>query len=843
MADIIGRRSAGSSRGAAALSKLVLAIIIGLILPLSPAFASPLVSERPSRGGFAVFADGRTTPILYDPQDAPVVAHAATDLAGDIAAVTGVRPTLTASAAPPAGRRAIIVGTLGKSRLIDALAAKGRIDVSRLRGAWESFVIATVRNPAPGLEAALVIAGSDRRGTAFGVYELSEAIGVSPWTWWADVPARRHDALWIKAGTRRFGPPSVKYRGIFINDEDWGLHPWAANTYEPEAGGIGPKTYTRVFELLLRLKANTLWPAMHRVSRPFNDNPLNAKLADEYAIVMGSSHAEPMLRNNVGEWHGPGEFNYAVNRDAVQAYWEKRAETNARYESLWTIGMRGIHDSGMLGAATLQDKVALLDRVIADQRAMLARHVDRDLTRVPQLFMPYKEVLDIYRGGLRVPDDVTIVWPDDNFGYIRQFPNADERKRAGGAGIYYHLSYLGAPLSYLWLPSTSPALVREEMTRAWDAGIRTLWVANVGDIKPAEIGMTQFLEMGWDIERWRGKGQRAFLDDWAGRTFDSTLGSRIGAVLDEYYALNFERRTEHLQWWLPGEKPRRSPLSPAEVAARLARFDALTATLDRIGSDVPREQADAFFELVEYPIRAAAEANRRFFANERYAGLIDSDPAEARAAAAVAASADERIKQLTSRFNNDVAGGKWRFIMAEEPADNQWQQYRQVAQVIAAPGLRAALRDAPQPSPPADTCPSRMIAGPPGAAGWQVEQGLGRSGRALLARTSGAALDIGFDLPSGCRAALGLVPTFPTEGQEGFALDIAVDGGASSTITVPRQAGDKTWTRGVLDNLILVPLPADLAPGEHRVRLRTRQSGLVLDGVMLSREPSEGTTH
>lgn len=399
------------------------ALLLGFRAPPAPAAA--LLSDTPR--GFALAAAGAAAPVHYDSRDHPVVAHAAGELVRDMKEVTGMTPALLTGAAP-SGSRVVLVGTLGRSPAIDALARSGRLDARRLRGAWESFIIATVRRPLPGVDQGLVIVGSDPRGTAYGVYELSEQIGVSPWSWWADVPAKKRPALWLAPGTNRFGPPSVKYRGIFINDEDWGLHPWAAQTYEPEAGGMGPKTYARVFELLLRLKANTLWPAMHEVSPAFNADAENARLADRYAIVMGSSHAEPMLRNNVGEWKDAKDrFNYAVNREGVRSYWEERGRSNAAYESLWTIGMRGIHDSGIVGASTREGKIALLNQAIADQRAMLAKHVDPDVARVPQMFMPYKEVLELYRAGLEIPDDVTIVWPDDNFGYIRQFPNAAER--------------------------------------------------------------------------------------------------------------------------------------------------------------------------------------------------------------------------------------------------------------------------------------------------------------------------------------------------------------------------------------------------------------------------------
>lgn len=821
-------------------------LILGLFAA-TPAAAQPsaLVSQKPTAGAFPLAARGVAATIEYDPNDHPVVAHAAADLAGDIASVTGIRPSLIPQPGAAAVRNVVLIGTIGRSRLIDGLVSSGWIDPRKLKGTWESFVIATVRRPMPGMDSALVIAGSDPRGTAYGVYELSEAIGVSPWSWWADVPARKRDALWIAAGTRRFGPPSVKYRGIFINDEDWGLHPWAARTYESEAGGIGPKTYARVFELMLRLKANTLWPAMHKVSAPFNSNPENARLADRYAIVMGSSHAEPMLRNNVGEWQAdPDTFNYATNREGVRRYWEERVRTNGRYENLWTLGMRGIHDSAMLGASTNEQKVALLQQAITDQRDMLARDVNPDVARVPQIFVPYKEVLDVYRRGLRVPDDVTIVWPDDNFGYIRHFPTTVERARPGGSGVYYHLSYYGGPLSYLWLSTTPPALVNEEMTRAWDAGARAVWIVNVGDIKPAEIGTSAFFEMAWNVDRWRGKSQHDFLENWSERTFGSTHSKAIADLLNEHFALNWERRPEHLQWWVPPERPTLSSLSEAAVADRLARFDKLTASLDHISSTIPAEQADAFFELVDYPVRVAAEANRRYFALERYARWLDAHPAEAHAQAALAAAADARIKALTRRFNEDVAGGKWRFVMAEEPADNQGMGFRIAPLALPAPGLQLLTRSAPAVPQKAERCETSAGQLPLRAAHWQLQNGLGRSGRAMVAARPGATLVVDVAVPSGCGLSLALVPTYPTTDESAFTLRASAAGQAPVKITIGRETGDRDWAHAVLANRLVVPLPTMLAPGVVHLTITADQPGLAIDQILAQPIASpSGTIH
>ncbi len=393
-------------------------------------------------------------------------------LADDVEDVSGVKPQV--SEAVPTGANVILIGTIGKSPVIDSLIAGGKLNVASIQGKWESFVIQTVDNPVAGVGKALVIAGSDRRGAAFGAFDISEGLGVSPWVWWADVVPVAKSELWIASARYEQGPPAVKYRGIFLNDEDWALQPWAAKTYEPEVGDVGPKTYAKICELLLRLRANYLWPAMHPSTRAFNHYPQNKIVADDYAIVMGASHAEPMLRNNVDEWDESvrGAYNYVTNRANVLQYWDERALANGAYDNIYTIGMRGIHDSPMEGGGTTAEKVTRLENIFADQRQILANRVNPDASKVPQVFVPYKEVLDLYKAGLRVPDDVTIMWPDDNHGYIRQLPTAQERARSGGSGIYYHISYWGTPYDYLWLVHDSAVfdLVGDEQgLRLWSA--------------------------------------------------------------------------------------------------------------------------------------------------------------------------------------------------------------------------------------------------------------------------------------------------------------------------------------------------------------------------------------
>ncbi|MBV8859220.1 MAG: glycosyl hydrolase 115 family protein [Acidobacteria bacterium] len=665
----------------------IAAPLVALLFALGCACARPAVAQESGwvretgrAGDFELVRGGRAADVLVSAEDFKVVRIAAGDLASDVERVTGVRPAVRTEAAGLSSH-AVLVGTLGKSAFIDGLAKQGKIDAKSLSGKWESFLVTTVKDPLPGVRVGLVVAGSDRRGTAYGVYELSQAAGVSPWYWWADVVPEHRSQLFVAAGTRRAGPPSVKYRGVFLNDEDWGLHPWAAKTYEPEYGDAGPKTYARLFELMLRLKANTIWPAMHEVTRAFNADPRNAALADDYAIVMGSSHAEPMLRNNVSEWKAkPEEYNYLTNPEGVRRYWEERVRENGRYENLYTLGMRGIHDSPIQGPKTSEARVKLLEQIFADQRAMLARHVNPDVTQVPQLFIPYKEVLTDYRRGLKVPEDVTVVYTDDNFGYIRSFPTAAERRRPGGFGVYYHVSYLGRPLSYLWLETTPPALVWEEMSKAYTNGARQFWVLNVGDLKPAEAVTEFFMQMAWDAARWRRDNLPDFLRQWAAREFGREAAGEIASVMEEYYRLGFARKPEHLQWNLPGEPYVPSELTQDnygdETQARLDAYDSLTARASNLYAKIPEGLRAAFYQLVLYPVRGAALANRRVFAAEKAAAYASQGRASASVWERRALEAERLLDEETRFYNEGLSGGKWRYIMAREMGPGQWPSMR-----------------------------------------------------------------------------------------------------------------------------------------------------------------------
>ena len=649
---------------------------------------------------FVIFSDGNAVPIVVDPNDQNTVLLAASLFADDIERVTGVKPLtnplpdqvrddispVTSHQSPITSHQSpIIIGCIESSELIKELIRTNKIDVSDIIGQWEACITEVIDNPFPGVDQALVIAGSDRRGTAYGVFELSKQIGVSPWYWFADVPVRKKEEIKIKKGKYMLKSPSVKYRGVFINDEMWGLRPWAMNTHAPDEGkGIGPTTYARIFELLLRLKANLVWPAMHQETKPFNYYPENKVVADEYGIVMGSSHIEPMLRNNIGnaEWDTeyPGlDWDYVKNREQIYEYWENRVKENGRYENMYTLGKRGKDDY-----AGSDITVKVLEGIFADQREILAKWVNPDVTKVPQVLIPYTEVLNLYNEGLQVPDDVIICWPDDNFGNIRQLPNEAERKRSGGSGVYYHFQWLnGATTAYTWTCTTPLALTWFEMKKAYDFGADKLWVVNVGDIKPAEINIEYFMQLAWDIDSWDHRTTPDFVRQWATREFGHSHASEISAILDEHYELGYARRPESLVMW----NGREQKLSwewfsldqyGDEGQRRIDQYADLITRVDRVYEQLPDCMKDAFFQTVVYNIKGTALQNLKVLNAQKSHRYGQQKRASAAGYAARAQDAEDQIYALIDQYNRGLIdhGDKWDHMASlPGPWGGQWHQW------------------------------------------------------------------------------------------------------------------------------------------------------------------------
>lgn len=612
--------------------------------------------------------------VLYSKAGPTLDSIAAHLLAKDIALVTGMQPRVITDVAQATGH-VIVIGNIA-SKLVQQFIDKKTALYKELQGKWECFALKVIGQPTGKIIKALVIAGSDARGTAYGVFTLSEKLGVSPWYWWADAPVRQQKALTIHQPEFIAEPPSVKYRGIFINDEDWGLQPWAAKTFEPETGDIGPKTYAKVFELLLRLKANLIWPAMHPGTKAFFYYPQNKKVAEDYNIVIGTSHAEPMLRNNVGEWDEKtmGHFNYITNKQKVFQYWEDRVKETTKNDVVYTMGMRGVHDSGIEGVKNPKEAVPLLEQIIQDQRELLGKYRGKPLTTIPQAFTAYKEVLDIYDNGLKIPDDITLVWPDDNYGYIQRLSNEAEQTRKGGSGVYYHASYWGRPHDYLWLNTTHPSLIREEMMKAYKAGANQFWVLNAGDIKPLEYDLELFLNMAYHATPFlNSRFVKVHLGNWLSRIFGEYEGTFMATRFWRYYELAFERKPEFMGW------SRTEPTTQTtntqynhffygdEAQQRIEAYDSLETMIKAYRTYIKEDQAAAFYQLVYYPIVCASWMNKKFLYRDKAMYYAKQNRLSANNYADLSKAMYDSIVQETESYNTQMAGGKWNNMMSMKP--------------------------------------------------------------------------------------------------------------------------------------------------------------------------------
>ncbi len=607
-----------------------------------------IVDTKDQPGDFALVQGKDAAPLYVDSNDFPGVIRAAHDLSHDIQNVTGIAPPVRLQQ-PSSQQSAVIIATLGKSALLDQLIRDHKIDTAALAGKWESYLIQTVAHPIPGVSSALLIVGSDKRGTIYGIYELSEQIGVSPWYWWADVPIPHQDALFVKPGRHFQDEPAVKYRGIFLNDEAPALTGWTKEKF----GGYNHEFYVKVFELILRLRGNFLWPAMW--GSAFNqDDPLNPKLADEYGIVMGTSHHEPMLRAQQ-EWkrHGEGPWDYSTNGEVLREFWTEGIERNKNYESIVTLGMRGDGDMPM----SEESNVALLEKIVSDQRKILADKMNPDLRKIPQDWALYKEVQQYYEKGMRVPDDVTLLWCDDNWGNIRRLPTREERRRTGGAGIYYHFDYVGDPRSYKWINTNPIPKVWEQMNLAYRYGANRIWIVNVGDLKPMEFPMEFFLTFAWNPEAWPKERLGEFTKLWAAREFGPAYASEIADLIAKYGKYTGRRKPELLE-------PTTFSLVNYEEADRIsAEYRSAVKQAEAIYGKLPENYHDAFFQLVLFPLKAPAIVTQLYIAAGKNHLFAKQGRASANDYADEARKLFQADADLSAYYNHTLTGGKWDHMM------------------------------------------------------------------------------------------------------------------------------------------------------------------------------------
>lgn len=703
----------------------------------------------------------------------------------------------------------------------------------------------------------IVVVGSDARGTAYGILELSRMAGVSPWTWWADSRPERRQRLTIDSDFRTLQSPDVRFRGIFINDEDWSIRPWSHRTHVPGSpkGQIAPATYREICRLLLRLRANTLWPSMHEATVPFYCTPGAKETADSCGIIIGTSHCEPLLRNNAGEWDKArlGEYNYFTNRQTILDYWDSRVAETSAFENIYTVGMRGVHDGRMLGAATAAEQAEALENVVADQRALLTRRLGRDAAEVPQIFVPYKEVLAALDHGLRLPDDVTLMWCDDNYGYLTRLSDSTQQRRSGGSGVYYHLSYWGRPHDYLWLCTTQPGLVVSEMRHAYQSDARRLWIANVHDPKMAAADLELFLDLAWDIDAATPATLPQYIQSRLTREFGPDAAQRLMPAMHLYFRLCGMRKPEHMGW-SQVELDKRvyhrglSPVSDSELSLSefggeldtyLADYAKADSIVDAVAATVPERQREAYFIMVRYPVACAAAMSVKTLEAQRARTLAEmsADETDIRAACARSIAAHRRIIALTDHYNNRLSDGKWRHSVSAAP--------RQLP-VFEAPTLPRQLTDAEvdtlsrRParaiglSPSGAWCTARNAADHTSATdGVQPVYALGHSMKAVQIPKGGS---LTFEFESETEGEMVLraafVPTQPDDRGD-LRYSVSIDGETPQTVSLREPFRSEPWKTAVLRGQMVRQTRHSIGKGRHSLTISALDSHIVLDQWML----------
>ncbi|MBX7554307.1 glycosyl hydrolase 115 family protein [Streptomyces sp. NPDC004232] len=711
------------------------------------------ISAVPRRGSLALVAGGHALPIVVCAADHPGVLRAVGDLRSDLESVTGVRPALTVlapGAALPRARECVVIGTIGRSPLVDRLVGAGKLDVTGVRGAWETTVETIVEAPFPGVDRAFVIAGSDQRGTIYGVYDVSRGIGVSPWSWWDDIVPQRRTGLHVLPGRHTQGTPAVKYRGFFINDENPALGGWAPAYFGPGKapgypGGFNAAFYAKVFELMLRLKANYLWPAVW--GRAFAlDDPANHATAKAYGIVMGTSHEAPMMRG-IEEWNrfavpaqrdangtvtvpgsdpygGTGEWSFRHNADALKKYWTAGIQrmVDEDFEGVVTLGMRGNGDTGLADG----DGIDLMQQIIATQRQILADVTSRDVTTIPQVWTLYKEVERYWKRGLRVPDDVTVVFTDDNWANTRMLPDPAEPVRSGNYGLYYHFDYVGSGRDYKWVDTASLPNVWDQLNQSHTYGNHGVWVANVGDLKGNELPTQFFLDYAWNPDRWGPDRLDEWLFVYSRQNFGAAQAAAVADILARYGQLQSRRKPELLNRSItldPGKDLATDPsavvyddqasafsvINHRELERVTAEWCDLANSAQTVADALPPAAQDGYFELVGYEVLATANVyalRQAEFANILHAGQGRADTNRLAEQAEHCLATDFA---LADRFNSKVAGGKWKGFQTQPHIDYgdvarygpnaPWQEpelnNRAIPDVIFPPVRRLTAADRP----------------------------------------------------------------------------------------------------------------------------------------------------
>ncbi|BAV06814.1 Glycosyl hydrolase family 67 N-terminus [Filimonas lacunae] len=817
------------------------------------AMAQQMVSTRQQPGAFTISA--ANMPAIYtDAQDDWLVQKAASLLQQDIEQVTGTKPELVHSRTTV--KNLIIIGTVTGCKALQQLHAQKQVEFTDLKGQWEAFRVQAIPGAGKGSNATLVIAGSDKRGAAYGVFELSRQLGLSPWYWWADAPVQKKTAAYIPKGIYQFPSPSVKYRGIFINDEAPAFSGWTREKF----GGVNHLVYEKMFELLLRLKGNYLWPAMW--GNAFNDDDtLNPILADKWGIVMGTSHHEPMQRSQQ-EWkrYGKGEWDYTKNEAGLKQFWTKGIANMGTHESIVTLGMRGDGDMPMTKGTATQ----LLEKIVTDQRNIITTVTGKPATQTPQLWALYKEVQDYYDEGMRVPDDVTLLLCDDNWGNIRRLPKPGEPKRAGGYGIYYHFDYVGGPRNYKWLNTNNISRVWEQMHLAYAHGVDQIWIVNVGDLKPMELPISFFLDYAYNTHRWNEDNIEQFYTQWATEQFGHAKAPAIAAILKTYAHYASRRKPELL------DASTYSLTVRNEFAQVVQEWTTLRQQAEAINNSLTAADKDAYFQLVLHPIQALENLHQLYYAvamNKQLAtqkNILANQWAEKAKAFYLADSL------ISVKYNKEIAGGKWNHMMDQTHIGyRSWQEPRRNIMPAlddvapdSAIATTAVLKTQPLYTPPAAPTEKAVYVEKDGYTAmsatrytravtgnnveWKTIPGIGKNGDGITTfpvttsvNLSATSPHLEYDIYTTGKDSVTLRTWFsPTlnihHAPTGLRFAVSIDDEAPQLLGLNKEDNTGIWNAWVANNNIVKQSRHYLAaPGKHIVRYWMLDAGVVLQKLVV----------
>jgi hypothetical protein len=818
-------------------------------------YSQDFVSTKKEPGSFPVSAPSQVTSIYIDDRDDWLVRRSALLLQTDIETVTGQKPAIIGDLHSGA-KNIIIIGTMEHSPIVKKLAAGKKLDIKNIKGKWEAFQLQTISNPFPGVDRALVITGSDKRGTAFGVFELSRQIGISPWYWWADVPVKRKTEVYVRKGVYSYRSPDVQYRGIFINDEAPAFSGWAREKF----GGLNHLAYEKIFELLLRLKGNYLWPAMW--GNAFNDDDtLNPVLADKWGIVMGTSHHEPMLRAQQ-EWkrYGKGQWNYESNATVLKEFWKTGIRNMRSHESIVTVGMRGDGDEPM----TEGTAIGLLERIVGDQRKIIREVTGKPESATPQLWALYKEVQDYYDKGMRVPDDVTLLLCDDNWGNIRKLPKLTERPRSGGYGIYYHFDYVGGPRNYKWINTNNIARVWEQMHLAYEYGASKIWVVNVGDLKPMEFPISFFLDYAWDTKRWNEDNLRDYYTQWADQQFGPEHAKEIGEIIRKYSQYASRRKPELL------DENTYSLTGYNEINNVVKDWTDLAEKAEKINKLLPSASKDAFFELILYPVKALANLHQLYAAVAMNRSLASENIVTANQWADKARELYIKDSLLSIQYNKETANGKWDHMMDQthigytywqQPPFNQMPVVKYIDPENAKPEKQAGLKDVAVAIVP-DSIKGNVFCEEEGYVSmqaqnwtraidskkikWKIIPDIGRDGSGITSFPVTSSMQLSSNSPhveydfftyeaGKLHLNLYFSPTLNFHNDEGSKYAVSIDDEEPQIISLNKEDSDlKTWESWVANNMIVRSSAHTIAiSGKHTLKYWMVSPAVVLQKLVV----------